>query len=308
MPSAAPAQTGWPARPLRFVVPWPPGGPTDITARALADPLARRLSQPVVVENRPGASGNIGMEQVARSPADGHTMALATFNNMVTNKYVDANTPYDAATAFTVVTILANFHNILFVHAGLGVRTLPELIELARRNPGRLTYATTAIGSQSHLGIELLMHRTGVRIEQVQYRGAAQALTDVGRGDVTMFLAQEAGTQAFVEAGQVRPLAVASPARSPSSPDVPTFAEQGLAGFDAMSFFSLVVPAGTPSSIVTRLNREVVEILATPELRSRLEALGAEAVGSTPEASQARVLAEITRWGEVIGAAGIRPQ
>jgi tripartite-type tricarboxylate transporter receptor subunit TctC len=262
----------------------------------------------VVVENRPGASGNIGMEQVARSPADGHTMALATFNNMVTNKYVDANTPYDAATAFTVVTILANFHNILFVHAGLGVRTLPELIELARRNPGRLTYATTAIGSQSHLGIELLMHRTGVRIEQVQYRGATQALTDVGRGDITMFLAQEAGTQAFVEAGQVRPLAVASPARSPSSPDVPTFAEQGLAGFDAMSFFSLVVPAGTPSPIVTRLNREVVEILATPELRSRLEALGAEAVGSTPEASQARVLAEITRWGEVIRSAGIQPQ
>ncbi len=303
--SAGAAAQGFPNRPIRFVVPWAAGGAPDITARTLASHLADRLGQAVVVENRSGASGNIGMDFVAKAAPDGHTLALVTWNNAVTGRFLEANLTYAFDTDFALITVLAELHNILLVPASLAARDVPALVALAKARPGGLNYATTAIGSVSHLGIELLMRLAGIRLEQVQYRGAQQAQTDVARGDVSMFLSQEAGTKALIEAGQTRALAVASPARSPSSPNVPTFAEQGLPGLEAMSFFSLAAPAATPQPVLDRLQREAAAVLALPEVRERLEGVGAVPVGSTPAEGRARVAREVARWGGIIREAGI---
>lgn len=303
-PTVLRAQPWAPGGTVRLVVPYPPGGSTDLLARALAPGMQARLGVPVVVENRPGASGNIAMGQVANAAPDGLTIAMAPASNLVTNQFL-FTLPFDPVTAFAPVVLLAAAHNILVVAATHPARDLRELVAWARARD-TATYATPAVGSAAHLGMEALARTAGFSATHVPYRGIPQALTDVARGEVSMMLAHDGTARPLVESGRLRALGVASLRRSPGSADVPTIAEQGFQNFEAMSWFGFVVPAATPAPIVSRLNAEANALLATEEVAAVYAAQGAERLGGSPQDFARHIRAEAARWGEVIRVAGIR--
>jgi len=297
----------YPNRPIRLVVPQPPGGPTDIVARLVAQKLSERLGQQVIVDNKPGAGANIGSEIVAKAPKDGYTLLVGTVQQIV-NPFLFASLPYDPAKDFAPVSLMTKAHIVLVVNPETPARTLQELLALAKRTPGGLPWASAGNGSTSHLALELLKAQAGIDATHVPYKGTQPALTDVLGGRVPVMFDGVITSLPHVKSGKLRPLAVASLTRSPLLPDVPTMTEAGLPGFEAVGLATVLAPAGTPQPIVDRLSREIAAILTAPDVRDALVAMGLEVVASTPAQFAAYNEAESRKWGRIIRDAKIQAE
>lgn len=302
---AAQGQEGYPNRTLRMVVPFVPGGGADITARFVAEPLGAELGQAVIVENRGGAGGTIGTANVATSPADGYTLLYGTPGPLITNRFLMANMPYDSDRDFSPVSLLTRGAYLLAVHKDVPVRTVAELIALARSRPGELTFASAGNGAGSHLSGELLSMMTGIRMTHVPYRGTAQAVQDVASGRVTMSIDTYGVMIPQIQAGNLRPIAVTSLQRYPELPNVPTIAET-VPGFEVGVVNYICVRSGTPRPIIERLNAGLVKVLGDPGLAQRMRDAGSSPpLSSTPEELGDILRAEVEKWGPVIRRAGI---
>ncbi|AOZ09208.1 Bug family tripartite tricarboxylate transporter substrate binding protein [Cupriavidus malaysiensis] len=298
----------FPDKPLRLVVPFTPGGTTDILARVVGQKLGDALGQPVVIDNRPGAGGNIGAEVVAKAAPDGYTLLMGTLGTQVTNQFLYARMPYDSARDFAPVTLVANSPNVLMTNATLPVGSVADVIALARREPGKINYASTSTGGSPHLSGELLDRMAGITMQHVPYKGAAPAMTDLLAGQVNLMFDNLPSALAQIQAGKVRALAVTGKQRSAVLPKVPTFAESGLPGYEVNSWFGLLAPAGTPAERVGKLQQAVAKVLALPEVRQRIQQLGAEPGGDSPAAFAAILRADTAKWSAVIRQAGITVQ
>jgi len=297
----AAAQSGWPAKPIHVVVPSPPGGPPDLIMRLLAPKLGAALGQPVVVENRAGAGGIVGTAFVAKQPPDGYTWLFTTASHTNIPPFND-NVPYDPVKDFTHVTLAAqNFGQALVVNPSLPAKSVQELIALARKQPGKLTYGSAGIGTASHIPAEVMKAQTGTDILMVPYRGVAEAITDLIAGRIDMFFVGTQIAVQHVQAGSLRALAVTGAKRWKGMPDVPTMQEAGLKDFDVINWFGLWLPAGAPPELANRIQGEVVKALADPEIRQQFDAQGLEGVGSKPDdfarfvAKEAQVTRDIAR-------------
>jgi len=305
-PGVAPAQTAYPSKPVRILVPFPPGGPADALARIVADKLGQALGQPFVIENKPGAGGNIGMEQGAKAAPDGYTLTLAPAGNLTISPSLYAKLPYDPAKDYAPITVIATVPNILIVHPSVPARTLAELIALAKAKPGTLNYASPGNGSGAHLAGELLKSTAGVDIVHIPFNGVGPAMAGVLAGDVQLFFAQSSAALPYIKTGKVSALGVASRTRIAAAPELPTMAEAGLPGFEVTSWYGLVAPAGTPGPIVDRLHAEIAKALATAEVREKIAALGAEPIANTPAEFATLQRTEAARWAKLAREAGIR--
>jgi tripartite-type tricarboxylate transporter receptor subunit TctC len=302
---SASAQTTYPTKPVRILVPFPPGGPADALARIVGDKLGQTLGQPFVIENKPGAGGNIGMEQGAKAAADGYTLTLAPTGNLTIAPSLYAKLPYDPAKDYAPITVLATVPNILIVHPSVPARSVAELIALAKAKPGTLNYASPGNGSGPHLAGELLKNMAGIDLVHVPFNGVGPAMTGVLAGDVQMFFAQSSAALPHVKSGKVIALGVASRKRIAAAPELPTIAEAGLPGFDVTSWYALVAPAGTPATVVDRLHAEIVKVLGSADVREKIGALGAEPIGNTPAEFTAMQRAEAARWAKLAREANI---
>ena len=300
------AQAGYPNHPIRLVVPFPAGGTTDILARAVAQRMSETLGQQVVVDNRPGAGGNIGSELVAKSAPDGYTLLMGTVGTHAINPSLYSKMPYDHVKDFTPVILVAGVPNVLVVNPDLPVKTVAELIAYGKANPGKLNFASSGSGTSIHLSGELFKTLTGLQMTHVPYKGSSPALTDLMGGQVQLMFDNLPSSLGFIKAGKLRALAVTSAARSTALPDVPTVAESGLPGFEASSWFGVLAPAGTPRDIVTRINAEVAKWLASPEAREKLASQGALAAGGSPEDFVRHIGAETTKWAKVVKESGAK--
>jgi len=301
--SSAAAQE-WPQKPLRLIVPFAPAGVTDNAARVIAEPLSARLGQQVVIENRGGAGGNIGTAAVAQAEPDGYTLLLGYDGTLVINPHVYAKVGFDTLGDFAPITKLGDATLILVAHPSAGVRNLKDLIEAAKTKP--FAYGTSGTGNTTHLVAELLKQRTGARLEHVPYKGGGPAITDVVGGQIPLVFTAIATAQQYVKTNRLVGVAVPSARRSNALPDVQTFQEAGLAGFDVSSWVGILVPAKTPRPIVEKLHRELVASLKTPFVRERYATLGIEPVGNTPAQFGEEMKADLARWAEVVKAANIR--
>jgi len=299
------AQT-FPEKPVRFVIGFTPGGPSDILARALGQKLTERWGQQVVIENRPGAGGNVAAEAVARSAPDGYTWLLGNNSILATNQTLYRQLPYDPVKDFAPVSLVAVQPNILVVHPAVPAHSVAELIALAKKNPGKLNYASSGSGAAAHLAGELFKSMAGVDLVHVPYKGAQPALTDVIAGQVQVMFATSASVIPHVNAGKLRALAVTAARRSPSVPELPTVSEAGVPGFEAITWHGVVVPAATPAALVERMNRDIVAVLGLPDLRERLAGLGAEVITGTPRDFAGYIAAEIPKWAKVVRDSGAR--
>ena len=306
LPAAGFAQ-GYPNQPIRFIVPFTPGTGIDIIARTVGPRLAERLGQPVVIENRAGASGNIGTELAAKSKPDGHTV-LVTVSTFVANRPLFKNIPYDPARDFAPITLAAWGSLLIVAHPSMRFGTVPELIAAARAAPGKLTYGSPGIGTPHHFAMELFKNGTGVDILHVPYKGTAGALTDLLGGQINIMFLPIHVALPQVRAGKLKALAVGSPQRSSLAPDVPTLAEVGIRGIDTDMWYALFVPQGTPRDVISRLNAELTAILALPETRALFLAQGLEPVASTPEEVRALVEKDLVKWEKVVREAKITPE
>jgi tripartite-type tricarboxylate transporter receptor subunit TctC len=306
---AAPAfPQQYPVRPVRFVVPFSPGGSTDTLARTLGVKLADGLGQQVVVDNRPGANGNIGMEIVAKSPPDGHTIVLGYIANLAIAPSLYAKLPFDPVKDYAPITQIASSPNVLTAHPSVPAKTLKELIALAKAKPGQVSFASTGVASVGHLTGELLNNLAGVRITHVPYKGSGQAITDLLGGHVQVMYSGFSSTMPHIKSGKLRALAVTGAKRSDALPEVPTIAEQGYPGVEATAWYGVLAPARTPRPVVTRLHGEIVKALRMPDVKERLGTLGFELVGGTPEAFGAYIRSEIKKWEKVVKASGAKPE
>ena len=300
------AQT-YPSKPIRFVVPYPPGGSVDIAARAVGQKLSEAWGQPVVVDNRAGAGGNIGADLVAKSPADGYTLLMGAVATHAINPTLYAKIPYDPVKDFTPVALVVQVPNILVVNPSVQAKSVKELIELARAKPGTLNFASGSTGSTGHLAGELFNTMAGVKMVHIPYKGAAPAMTDLLAGQVHLMFDNLANALPNVRAGKLRARAVTTLSRSPAVPELPTVAESGLPGFDLTTWFGIMVPAGTPSEIVTKLNAEIVRALNSKDMHERLEKMGAEApVNNTPENFAAFIRTEAAKYAKVVKDSGAK--
>jgi len=307
LPAAAWSQTGFPQRPVRLVIPFP-GGFTDTLARLVGQKMSDGLGQPVVVEQRPGGSGQIGAAEVLKSPADGHTLFLIHIGTHATNPHLFSKLSYDPEKDFVPVTELARLPNLLVVSPTLPVRSVQELVALAKSQPGQLFYASPGNGSSGHLAGELLKSMAGVELQHVAYKGTSESLQDLSTGRVHMLFDTLAQGATMARAGRVRGLAVTSAQRHPSFPEFPTMVESGFPGWETGPWFGLAVRSGTPPDIVRRLQAEAAKALASPEVRDRLVALGATPGGSTPDEFAGFIRAESARWGRLVRTVGIKPE
>ena len=296
----------WPSKPVRVVVPFSPGGIADTSARTIADRLGARLGQPVVIENKPGAAGNIGTEMVARSAADGYVLLLGYDGTIVVNPHVYAKISFDVLRDFAPVTKIGDAGVIVVSHPSLPVKDLRELIVLGKSKPGTLSYGSAGTGSSAHLACEMLSQRTGAGLVHVPYKGGGQALADAVGGQIPLVCTAVAGAQQFMKSGRLRGLGISSAKRAAGAPEVPTFIESGLPGFVVDSWVGILAPAKTPRPIVDRLQREIAAVLKEPEVRERLGVLGIEPVGNKPEEFAAQIRADLDRWGPVVKQANIR--
>ena len=296
----------FPAKPLRLIVPFPPGGGNDTVARAIAQQLGPDLGQPVVVENRPGAGGSVGAEMAAKSPPDGHTLFLAGVGSHAVNPNLHPNLPYDAIKDFAPITLVASAPSVLVVNPGVPARSVAELTAYARANPGKLNYASNGNGSAAQLAAAMYESMAGVRMVHVPYKGIAPALTDLLSGEVQLMFGTIVALVPHIQAGKLRALAVTSRKRSSLLTEVPTLAESGLPDYEAGSWYGILAPAGTPREVIDRLHASIVKALRQPDVAKRLAAEGAEVIGSTPEEFGAHIKAEVARVGKVVRAAGIR--
>lgn len=306
VPGLAGAQS-YPARPIHWIVPFPPGGPTDLLARIVGQKLNEAWGQPVVVENKPGAAGNLGVDLAAKAPPDGHTLVVVPTGNITVNPTLFANLPYKQSD-LAPVTMLAIVENVLVVHPSLQAKSLAELVALARSKPGTVSFASPGAGSQAHLAGELIKLAAGVDMTHVPYRGIGPALNDLLGGHVSAMFSQMSSALPHIQSGALRALGSASAKRSAVLPDLPTVAEQGFPGFEATSWYALMVAAGTPAPVIAKLQAETARILRLPDVREKLAGLGAEPVGNSPEELAATIRTETARWAEVIRKQGIKAE
>lgn len=306
-PARGRAQAAWPDRSVRLVVPFTPGGTTDLLARALGAELGETFGQPFVVENRGGAGGTIGTEIVARAAPDGYALLMGHIGTLAVNPALYQGLSFDTATAFTPVALAAIVPNILAVHPGVAARTAAEFVALARARPRTITYGSGGNGSAAHIATAAFCLATGIELEHVPYRGTAPMLADLLGGTIQATLTGAPAVLPPARAGQIRALGVSSIARLASAPDLPTLAEAGWPGFEAVQWYGLVAPAGTPRAVVERLNAACIRALTSDRLRPRLAAEGAEAAPGSPEAFGAFIATERLRWGEVVRRASLRP-
>ena len=304
----AAAQQAYPTKPIRFIVTFPPGGSSDLIARAQAPALSDRLRQPVLVENKPGAGGNIGMDLVAKAAPDGYTMGLGAAGALAANVSLYAKMPYDPVKDFTPVSNVAFVPFFLIAHPSLPANNLQELVALAGAKTGQLMLGYGGNGTAMHLSGELFKLMAKVQLVNVPYKGSGPAAVDTVSGQLPLAIVDVASAIAQVKAGRLKALAVTSRARVSAAPDVPTFAESGLPDYEATGWFGVVMPAGTPADIVGRMNAELVTALKRQEIRERVLAAGAEASPSTPEEFGALIRSEIVKWGEVVRASGAKAE
>ena len=294
----------YPNMPIRIMVPFPPGGSTDVMARGLAAELSKSLGQAVVVENKAGANGNIGSAEVAKAPPDGYTLLLAGVGTNAINHSLYPNMPYDSSRDFEHITLLAEGPNVLIVNPHFAAKSVPELIAMAKAQPGKLNYGSNGNGSSGRLAMEMLRQATGMDMVHVPYKGGGPAMQALLAGEVPMLFTNQDAALPQVKAGKVRAIGVASEKRNPAYPDVPTIAEQGITGFSAVSWFGLSAPAKTPPDIIKKLHAETVKAINQPEFRARLESNGFVVVGGTPEQFRAFVKSENEKWGKAVKASG----
>jgi tripartite-type tricarboxylate transporter receptor subunit TctC len=300
------ARAEYPSRPVTLIVAFTPGGPSDLLARIIGKKLGELLGQPFVIENRPGAGGNIAAEVAARAPPDGHTLLMGNNSILATNASLYPTLGYDAEKDFAPICLIGSQANILVVNPALPARSMAELIALAKAQPGKLNFASSGYGAAAHLAGELFKAEAHIDIQHVAYKGAAPALQDVIAGHVDMMFATAASVVGYVRSGTLRPLAVTTLKRSAVLPEIPTVAELGLAGFDATTWHGLVAPAGTPKDIIDALNRATRAALADPEVRKALGDLGVDIAGSSPQEFAATIKSEIPKWRAVVTAAGAK--
>lgn len=296
----------YPSKPVRIVVPFPPGGGADIVARAVSPALMASLGQSVIVDNRPGADGQIGAAQVAKAPPDGYTLLVGTTGPMVINPALEAKMAYDTLRDFAPVTQLITQPIALIVHPSLPASTVSQFVALAKARPGQLNYGSSGIGGGTHLAAEIFAWLTGIKMVHVPYKGTAQATTDLISGQVQVLFTSIAVVLPHIQAHRLKALAVGSERRMPMLPQVPTMTEGGVKGFDASSWYGLFAPAGTPADIVKRLNTDTVNALKSPEIDKLLSSQGALPVGSSSEQFQAHIRAELVKWKRSVDMAGVK--
>ncbi|KNZ34113.1 MAG: MFS transporter [Methylibium sp. NZG] len=311
LPAALRAQTAWPNKPVRIVVPFAPGGTTDILARALAPELGKAFGQSFIVDNKPGAGGNVGADLVAKSATDGYNLLMGTVGTQAINPALYPKMPYDAARDFAPITLVAGVPNVLVMNPAkaeaLKINSVADLIAYARKNPGRLNMASSGNGTSIHLSGELFKTLTGTFMVHIPYRGSGPALLDLVGGTMDLMFDNLPSALPQIKAGKLKALAVTSAQRSAAVPDLPTVAEAGpIKGFDASSWFGLLAPAGTPADVVNRLQQESAKALASPALKERLLAQGAIPGGNTPAEFAAYIAAEATKWAAVVKASGAK--
>jgi len=307
-PAAASAQDNYPERPIRIVVPTAPGGPSDIGARLIAQELTKRWGRQVVVDTRPGAGSIIGSEIVARAPPDGYTLLL-TPSTLAINPATYKSMPYDAVRDFAPITQTHFVPSLILLHPSVPAKSVPELVALAKARPGEILYGSSGHGTNPHLVIELFASMTQIRLTHVPYKGTAPGLIETLAGRVAMIATSSmALTVPHVRSGRLRALGITTATRSAALPDIPTIAEAGVPGYEAVQWSGLLAPAATPHHLIVRLHREVTAILRTPEIRNRLAADSAEVVAGSPEQFAEFLKAELVKWAAVVKAAGITPE
>ena len=297
----------FPSKPIRVVVPFPPGGGTDIVARTVTPKMAEILGQPFIIENRAGAGGNIGTEAVAKSPADGYTLLVASASTAI-NTTLIPNLPWDLSRDFAPVVLMVVNNHLLAAHPSVPAKSVQELLALAKAKPGAVTYASYGPGSSAHLTAELFKLMAGVDLLHVPYKGAAPAVNDLLGGQVNIMFADVAALLPHIKSGKLKALGIASTKRFEGLPEVPTIAESGVPGFEAGGFLGLVAPAGTPPAIINALNAAGQKSVAMPDVRERLMALASPPVGGTPDEFGQYIKREIDKWARVIRAANIKPE
>lgn len=303
----APAHAqSYPAKQLRFVVPFAAGGPTDLLARTLAQKLSAQLGRSVIADNRPGAGGNLGADIVAKADPDGYTILMGTNGPLAVNVSLYANLPYDPLRDFAPITQVAFVPNVLVVHPSLPAGSVRELIDLLKANPDKYSYASGGNGTTQHLGGELFKTLAGVKMQHIPYKGGGPALNDVLGGQVPIMFESIATGMTHVRAGKLRALGVTSAQRNPSAPELPTVAEAGVPGFEITAWYGIVAPAGTPPDIVRRLNAELVLAIRSPEIAQRIAALGGAPIANTVEEFQAFLRTDVARWAKVVRESGAR--
>jgi tripartite-type tricarboxylate transporter receptor subunit TctC len=296
----------YPTHAIKLIVPFPPGGTTDILARAVAQRLTETLGQAVVVDNRPGAGGNIGSDIVAKSAPDGYTLVMGTVGTHAINPSLYAKMPYDHVADFAPIVLVAGVPNVLEVNPSLPVHTVADLIKLAKEKPGTINFASSGSGTSIHLSGELFKTMAGVNMTHIPYKGSAPAITDLIGGQVQVMFDNLPSSLAQIKAGKLRAIAVTSMKRAPALPDVPTINESGLPGFEASSWFGILAPAGTPPAVIARINTEVNTWLQSPDAREKLLAQGAEAAGGTPAQFASHIRIESDKWAKVVKASGAK--
>ena len=302
------AAQAWPAKPIRLMVPFPPGGSTDIVARIVAQKLGERLGQSLVIENRGGAGGTIGTAVIAKAAPDGYNLAIASTSTHVVAPAVYPKLDYDAVKDFAPISLIAVSPYLLVVNTSVPAKTLKELIDLAKQKPGKLNYASAGVGSTTHIAMEMLKAVSGTYMLHIPYNGNGPAGTAVVGGQVEILFGSLPALLPHAKSGRVRALAVGTPKRSSSLPDVPTVAESGYPGFDASLWLALMAPVGTPQPILDRLQKEIVSIVGSPETREALDKAGAEPLSSTPAELAAMIRDGVAKYTPVIKAAGIKPE
>ena len=296
----------WPNKPIRWIVPFPPGGAMDVMARALAEKSSKSLGQAVVIENKPGAGGNIGVDFVARSDADGYTMMITSIG-MATNKYLYPKLSYDPVKDFSPVSLIAIVPNVLVTNATQpNVKTVSDVIANAKAQPGKLTYASAGNGSSIHLAGEVFTSMAKIDMQHIPYKGSNPAVTDLLGGQVNYMFDSITSAKPHIDSGKLRPIGITTSKRSKALPNVPTIAESGLPGYEVTPWFAVFVPAATPKPIVNKLNAALLDALKSPEIKAKFDGIGAEPLGTTPDELASYLNKEIERWGKVISTNNIK--
>jgi tripartite-type tricarboxylate transporter receptor subunit TctC len=298
----------WPAKPIHIVVPFTPGGNTDIVARLIGEGLAKSLGQPVLVENKPGAAGLVGATAVAKAPADGYTLLMGTVGTHAINASLYSKMPYDTVKDFAPITLIASVPNILVVNPSLPVNSVKDLIAYAKANPEKTNFASSGSGTSIHLSGEMFKIRTGISMTHIAYKGSPPALADLMGGQVQLMFDNLPTSLPHVKAGKLKALAVTTSKRLSALPNLPTVAESGLPGFETGSWFGLLAPAGTPKEIVATLDAEVRKLVQRPDLREKLIQQGAEPVGMPSDEFAAHIKSELAKWAEVVKASGAKAE
>ena len=297
---------GYPSKPVRIIAPFAPGSTIDIIGRIIAPRLTEALGQPVIVENRSGAGGMLGMDAAAKSAPDGHTLAIGALGPLAMNPSLYPKTPFDPVRDFAAVSLLATGPVVIAVHPSIPARTVTELVELAKKRPGQLNYGSPGVGTSPHLTGELFKIQTGADIVHVPYKGNAEAITDLIGGQISIVFTGVPPVVPLAKAGKVRLLATTGKQRMPNLPDVPTIAEAGVNGADVLIWYGVVVPAATPRDVIARLNREIVKLMNLPDVREKFAQQSVDPATDTPEQFAQMIRDEVARWSKVIRAAGIK--